>query len=51
MEHLPLLTIFGGVALLVFGVRYLRKGLDRLFGPRLGPLLKRVAERSGMSFH
>ncbi len=32
---LTLLTILGGVALLVFGVRYLRKGLDRLFGRRL----------------
>ncbi|MCC7146890.1 MAG: Na/Pi cotransporter family protein [Phycisphaeraceae bacterium] len=29
-------TIAGGVALVLFGVRFLRKGLDRLFGPRLG---------------
>lgn len=50
MEHLPLLTIFGGVALVVFGVRYLRKGLDRLFGPRLGPWMQRIAARRGLSF-
>ncbi len=45
-----LLTIFGGVALLVFGVRYLRKGLDRLFGPRLGTWMQRLAARRGWSF-
>ena len=36
-------TIAGGVALLLFGVRFLRKGLDRLFGPRLGPWLEGLA--------
>ncbi|MCH8006837.1 MAG: Na/Pi cotransporter family protein [Planctomycetes bacterium] len=45
-----LLTIFGGVALLVFGVRYLRKGLDRLFGKRLGTWMQRLATRPGWSF-
>ena len=30
-----LLTIAGGVALILFGARFLRKGLDRLLGPRL----------------
>ena len=29
------LTIAGGVALILFGVRFLRKGLDRIFGPKL----------------
>jgi phosphate:Na+ symporter len=47
---LALLTLFGGVALLVFGVRYLRKGLDRLFGQRLGTLMQRLAARRGWAF-
>ncbi len=47
---LPFLTILGGIALLVFGVRYLRKGLDRLFGRRLGPWMQRLASRRGWSF-
>jgi phosphate:Na+ symporter len=50
MEHFPLLTIFGGVALLVFGVRYLRKGLDRLLGNRIGPWMQRLSSRRGLSF-
>lgn len=33
----------GGVALLIFGVRFLRKGLDRLLGDRIGPWLDRVS--------
>ncbi|MHC4976240.1 MAG: Na/Pi cotransporter family protein [Planctomycetota bacterium] len=32
---LTILTVLGGVALILFGVRFLRKGLDRLVGPRL----------------
>ncbi len=49
--HPPiLLTILGGVALLIFGVRYLRKGLDRLFGPRLGTWMQRLASHRGWSF-
>lgn len=40
---LLLLNIAGGVALILFGVRFLRKGLDRLLGQRLGPLLQRFA--------
>jgi phosphate:Na+ symporter len=40
---LTLLTSAGGVALLLFGVRYLRKGLDRLFGQRLGVWMSRMA--------
>ena len=31
-----LLTIAGAVSLILFGVRFLRKGLDRLFGAQLG---------------
>ncbi len=45
-----ILSIFGGVALLVFGVRYLRKGLDRLFGERLGTWMQRLASKRGWTF-
>lgn len=37
------LTVAGGVALILFGVGYLRKGLDRLFGEKLGPWMQRLA--------
>ncbi len=37
-----LLSIAGGVALILFGIRYLRKGLDRIFGPRLGRWVQRM---------
>lgn len=47
---IDLMTIFGGVALLVFGVRYLRKSLDRLFGPRLGHWLRRLVLKPGRAF-
>jgi phosphate:Na+ symporter len=50
VHPLTYLTIFGGVALLVFGVRYLRKGLDRLFGPRLGTWMQRLASTRPRSF-
>lgn len=35
-------SIAGGVALILFGVRFLRKGLDRLFGPRLAQSMQRL---------
>ena len=38
------LTIAGGVALILFGLRFLRKGLDRLFGPRLAHWMNRLAD-------
>lgn len=44
---LMLLTIAGGVALLLFAVRYLRKGLDRLFGERLGIWIQRAGSGRG----
>ena len=50
MHPLIYLTIFGGVALLVFGVRYLRKGLDRLFGPQLGTWMQHLASTRPRSF-
>ncbi len=40
---LTFLHIAGGVALILFGIRFLRKGLDRLFGQRLPGMLQRVA--------
>jgi len=47
---LILIRIGGGVALLLFGVRYLRKGLDRLFGAQLGLWMRRVGGRKGLAF-
>ncbi len=47
---LTVLTIAGGVALILFGVRYLRKGLDRLFGHRLNDWLGRMADNRFKSF-
>ncbi|MEM6757173.1 MAG: Na/Pi symporter [Planctomycetota bacterium] len=44
------LTIGGGVALILFAVRYLRKGLDRLFGPRLGTWMNRLARSRWRAF-
>ncbi len=46
----PILIIAGGVALILFGVRYLRKGLDRLFGNTLGSWMKRLANRRIKAF-
>lgn len=37
--------IAGGVALTIFGVRFLRKGLDRLFGGQLVAWLSRMTEQ------
>jgi phosphate:Na+ symporter len=45
-----LLSIAGGVALVLFGVRYLRKGLDRIFGPRLGQYVARMTRNRFTSF-
>jgi phosphate:Na+ symporter len=39
---LSTLHIAGGVALLLYAVRYLRKGLDRLFGQSLGAWMQRL---------
>ncbi len=41
---LTLLTIGGGVALILFGVRFLRKGLDRLFGPKLAVWMQKASK-------
>jgi phosphate:Na+ symporter len=47
---LSLLTVAGGVALILFSVRQLRKGLDRLFGERLGDWLQRLCGSRVNSF-
>jgi phosphate:Na+ symporter len=44
LNVLTTLFIAGGVALILFGARFLRKGLDRLFGARLGQLMQRMAD-------
>lgn len=40
-----LLNIAGGVALILFGIRFLRKGLERLLGHGLHAWLERMAQR------
>jgi phosphate:Na+ symporter len=40
-----LLTILGGVALILFGIRFLRKGLERMFGHGLYTWIERMAQR------
>lgn len=42
---MTLLTIAGGVALILFGIRFLRKGLERLFGQQLYEWIERTARR------
>ncbi len=39
---IALLNALGGVALILFGVRFLRKGLDKLIGPRLSVWIGRL---------
>ncbi len=43
LHMLTLLHIAGGVALVLYGIRVLRKGLDRLFGARLAAWLERLS--------
>ncbi|MEX1122209.1 MAG: Na/Pi symporter, partial [Balneolales bacterium] len=45
-----LLNIFGGVALILFGVRFLGKGLDRLFGQDLIRWLHRMTQQRMKAF-
>ncbi|MEX0687011.1 MAG: Na/Pi cotransporter family protein [Balneolales bacterium] len=44
------LNILGGVALILFGVRYLSKGLDRLFGQKLTQWMHRMTEHRLKAF-
>ncbi len=43
-------SILGGIGLIFFGVRFLRKGLDRLFGGRLMAWLSQVTNRPLKAF-
>lgn len=43
-------AIIGGVGLILFGIRFLRKGLDRLFGGRLIAWLTRLAAKPWKAF-
>lgn len=45
-----LFQIAGGIALTIFGVRFLRKGLDRLFGGRLVAWLSGLTQKRWKSF-
>jgi phosphate:Na+ symporter len=47
---MSLIFITGGVALLLFAVRFLRKGLDRLFGRRLVLWMQRIGGRPAPAF-
>ncbi len=47
---LVFINIAGGVALILFAVRFLRKGLDRLLGDQLGPVMQRYADSRIRSF-
>ncbi|HRJ73166.1 MAG TPA: Na/Pi symporter, partial [Terrimicrobiaceae bacterium] len=42
--------IAGGIALTIFGIRFLRKGLDRLFGGRLVAWLARMTQQRWKAF-
>lgn len=44
------LNIFGGIALIVFGSRFLRKGLDRLFGQNLVRWLQQLTRNPLSAF-
>jgi phosphate:Na+ symporter len=45
-----ILNILGGIALILFGIRFLRKGLNRLFGQRLQESLKRATQHRVKAF-
>lgn len=45
-----MISILGGIGLIFFGVRFLRKGLDRLFGGKLMGLLSRVTNQPLKAF-
>ncbi len=46
---MAILNILGGVALILFGVRFLRKGLERLFGHHFYAWIERRARRPWMA--
>ncbi len=46
----PGVEVLGGIALILFGIRFLRKGLDRLFGGQLIRWLSRLTSRPWKAF-
>jgi len=44
------MSILGGIGLILFGVRFLRKGLDRLFGGQLVGWITRVTDQPLKAF-
>src|SRR5688572_6398979 len=46
---MAILNIAGGVALILFGIRFLRKGLERLFGHHFYAWIERRARRPWMA--
>lgn len=50
VEPMALLTIGAGVVLILLAMRYLRKGLDRLFGRRLLDWVRAATEARGRAF-
>lgn len=49
LVDMAILNILGGVALILFGVRFLRKGLERLFGHHFYAWIERRARRPWMA--
>lgn len=47
---LQFMTTAGGVAMILFGIRFLRKGLDRLFGERLVYWMRQLADSRPKAF-
>src|SRR6516225_6698888 len=47
---MALLNIATGVVLILLGMRYIRKGLDRLFGSRLIDWLQQMAKKRFQAF-
>src|SRR5665213_1589220 len=45
-----LVQILSGIALILFGVRFLREGLDRILGPRLNDCIEHLANRPAHAF-
>ncbi|HEY8966013.1 MAG TPA: hypothetical protein VIM58_06195, partial [Candidatus Methylacidiphilales bacterium] len=45
-----ILHVFEGLALILFGVRFLRKGLDRLFGSKLAEWIAALTGRRWQAF-
>jgi phosphate:Na+ symporter len=45
-----LVQLLAGIALILFGVRLLREGLERICGPRMEDLVRQLTQRPGRAF-